>query len=82
MIINNEVFKKERLFINVENFTNSRYYEQVIQELKERCDTCGEEYNFDVSEKQEKFKQCVGECRKAALTIKSASGIASFSENK
>lgn len=40
------------------------------------------EHNFDVSQKLEKFKQRVGERRKAALTIKTASGIASFEESK
>ena len=56
IIINNEVFKKKPLFANLKNVTNSRYYEQVIQELKERCDARWEEYNFDVSRKWGKFK--------------------------
>ena len=32
IVINNKVFKKK----NVKNIINSRYYEQVVQELKER----------------------------------------------
>ena len=38
------------------NVTNSRYYEQIIQELKERSNARGEEYNFDGSQIQENFK--------------------------
>ena len=56
VIINNEVFKKKSLFANLKNVTNSCYYEQVIQELKERCDAHWEEYNFDVSRTWGKFK--------------------------
>ena len=64
------------------NVTNSRYYEQIIQELKERSNARGEEYNFDGSQIQENFKWSVGECTKAALIIKTASGINRFQENK
>ena len=66
----------------MKNVTNNRYYEQVIQELKERCDARGEEYKSDVSQTREKFKRCVGESRKAALIIKTPSGIKRVQENK
>ena len=66
----------------MKNVTNSRYYEPVIQELKKQCDARGEAYNSDASPTRENFKRCVGERKKAALTIKTASGIKRFLEKK
>ena len=82
IIINNEVFKRKPLFTNVKSVTNSCCYGQVIQKLIVWCDAHEEEYNFDLSQTQEKFKQYVGECRKAALNIKNALEIKIFQENK
>ena len=61
IIVNNQVSQKILLFTNMKNVTNSRQYEQVIQELKQRCDARGEKYNFDMSQTQEKFQRCVEE---------------------
>ena len=80
IIINNKVFKKKPLVTNVKNVTNSRYYGQVIQKLMELCDAHGDEDNINVSQTQEKFKRCVEECRKAALTVKTALRIKRFQE--
>ena len=55
---------------------------QEILELKKWYDARREEYNFDVSQTQEKFERCVEECRKAALTTKTASENKRFQENK
>ena len=80
IIIDNEISKKKLLSMKVENVTYSRNYEQVIQELKERCNARRE--NFDVPQTREKFKRYVSECREAVLIIKVASGIKVFEAKK
>ena len=39
-------------------------------------------FTYDVNQTREKFKRCMAECKKASLTMKTASGIKRFQENK
>ncbi len=50
--------------------------------MKDRCAEREEEINFTVGQLRSKFKKCVEECKKAALTIKTASGIKRFQDEK
>ena len=67
---------------NVKNSKNSEYYEKVIKELKERCQARDEVFEYDVKHTREKFKSCIGNCKDAAMKIKTASGITWFQEDK
>ena len=51
-------------------------------ELQERLASRGEHFSLSVSQIRNKFKKCVAECKKAALTIKTATGIKRFQEEK
>ena len=48
VIIDNEKYKEKLLLTNIKNAKNGKYYEKVIQEVRERCESRGEEYSFDV----------------------------------
>lgn len=67
---------------NVKNVKNSQYYDQVIQEIKQRCEERNEEFLFDVKQTRQKFKRCVTICRNAVMKVKTASGIKRFQEDK
>ena len=67
---------------NVKNVKNGVYYEKVISEMKERCPTREEEFLFDITQTREKFKMCINICRKAAMKIKTKSGIQRFQKGK
>lgn len=53
-----------------------------MKELKERCTKRGEEMPFSVEQLRSKFKKCVGECKWALMTIKTATGIDNFIDKK
>ena len=50
--------------------------------LKERAAKRGELIQFTVPQLRNKFKKCVSECKQAALTLKTATGIKRFQEER
>ncbi|KXJ24471.1 hypothetical protein AC249_AIPGENE22604 [Exaiptasia diaphana] len=82
IIINNEVYKRKLIFINTKNQKNTDVYEGIKKELQKRATQRGEEMSFSANQLRNKFKKCVAECKKAALTIKTATGIKRFCESK
>ena len=70
------------MLTNTKNVKNGVYYDRVITELKKRFEERNEEFTYNVPQTRSKFKRCVSICRKAALTIKTASGIKRFQEEK
>ena len=70
------------MLTNTKNVKNGVYYDQVITELKKRFEQRDEEFTYNAPQTRSKFKRCVSICRKAALTIKTASGIKRFQEEK
>ena len=50
--------------------------------MEKRCQARRQEYKFSLVQTRNKFKKCVSECKKAALTCKSASGIKRFQEDR
>ena len=82
IICNREIYQKNLIFTNVETAKNGGYYEQIIAELKKRCLSREENFPYDIGQTREKFKRCISECKKAALTMKTASGIKRFQEDK
>ena len=75
IVINNENFKEKLIFQNTKFQRNSSIYEQILKKLKARCAERNEEFNFSVSQLRSKFKKLLEECKKVALTVKTASGI-------
>ena len=78
IVINNENFKEKLIFQNTKFQRNSSIYQQIQKKLKARCAERNEEFNFSVNQLRSKFKKLVGECKKVALTVKTASGIENF----
>ena len=75
IICSSEYLKTNLIFRNTSRARNSAIYTDVVKQLKERLGSRGENFPFDVTQKRKKFKKCVAECKKAALTIKTATGI-------
>lgn len=82
IVINNENFKEKLIFQNTKFQRNSSIYEQILKKLKARCAERNEEFNFSVNQLRSKFKKLVGECKKVALTVKTASGIENFTRDR
>ena len=47
-------------------------------ELKSRVESKGSSVPFTVAQVRTKFKKCISECKNAALTIKTATGVKRF----
>ena len=75
IILENDTFKEKLFLTNVKNSKNSQYYQQVMDELKDRCKQRDRIFTYDLNQTRQKIKRCVSICRKAALKIKTASGI-------
>ena len=82
IICSSEYLRKNLIFRNTTRGRNSAIYDQVLKELQERLASRGEHFSLSVSQIRNKFKKCVAECKKAALTIKTATGIKRFQEEK
>ncbi len=70
------------MFTNTKNKKNGEIYEKILSELKERAAKRGELIQFTVAQLRNKFKKCVSECKQAALTLKTATGIKRFQEER
>ena len=82
IIVGNEDYKKKLIFRNTKFQRNGELYGKIKLELEERCVARGENVSFSVDQLRSKFKKCVGECKRVALTIKTATGIKRFLDDK
>ena len=82
IVVSSEYFRKRLIFHNTKNQKNSELYSRILKELKERAAKRDEEISFTPVQLRNKFKKLVSECKKSALTIKSASGIKRFQDQK
>ena len=74
IIVNNENYKKRLIFQNTKYQQNGVLYNSILQEPKRTAVARGDVVEFTVSQLHNKFKQCVGDCKKAALMTKTATG--------
>ena len=78
-----EYYKKKLIFTNTKKLKkNGEIYAQILVTLKERASERGEEVPFTNIQLRTKFKKVIAECKKAALTIKTAKGIKRSIEEK
>ena len=82
VILNNEEHKRKLIFINIKNERNGNIYANILKEMQRRAAKRDEPVPFTVNQLRTKFKKLICECKKAALTIKSASGIKRFQDDK
>ncbi len=80
IIVTNDYFKRKLIFTNSKNQKNADVYQKVLNELKKRAESRGKEVPFTVIQLRTKFKKVVAECKKAALVMKTATGIKRFQE--
>ena len=82
IVINNSYYQRKLIFTNTKCQRNAEIYEEVLKELKLRALNRGNEVKFTAKQLRTKFKKCVSDCKHAALTMKTASGIKRFQENR
>ena len=82
IILENSMYRTKQLLTNMKNDKNIIYYNQVVNKMKERCKTRGEDFPFNISQTQEEFKRCINICHEAVMKIKTKSGIQRFQKKK
>lgn len=81
-IINDEFLKKGLISTNVKNQKNSEYYKRVMIKLVARATKRNEKFSFSIQHIRSKFKICISDCKKVVFTIKTATGIKRFQDEK
>ena len=79
IIVSKEHFKKNLIFTNTKNCRNSDLYGKVLDELNQRHDST---FPSNVDQICNKFKKLISECKKLALTVKTATGIKRIQDDK
>ena len=75
------IISRENLFLQIpKNQKITEVCQRVLDKLRICAAEQGEECSFTVNQLRTKFKKAVAECRKVALTMKTATGIKSFQE--
>jgi len=82
IVVSSDEYKNKLIFENSKNKRNGQVYESILAELKKRAKERKEDVAFSIGQLRTKFKKCVGECKKVALTIKTASGIGRYIDSK
>ena len=76
------MYRTKQLLTNMKNDKNRIYYDQVVNKMKERCKTRGEDFAFNISQTQEEFKRCINICHEVAMKMKTKSGIQRFQKKE
>lgn len=83
IIVNDEGLVNKLVFTNTKKASNSEVFKKVLAQLNEKYNAAtGKDFPFVVAQMRNKFKWCVSTCKKICLTIKTASGITRFIEDK
>ena len=82
VICSKEYYKKKLIFTNTKNAKNGEIYGKVRDELLQRYEERGVEFPFSVKQIRDKFKKCIGECKKISMTVKTATGIKRVQDEK
>ena len=80
VICSSEYYKKKLIFTNTKNSKNAEIYANVLKELGQRYDDGN--FPFRVDQLRNKFKKCISECKKIALTVKTSTSVKRVQDEK
>ena len=82
VVVSSNEFKNKLIFTNTKNQRNGPLYAKILYELKERASVVGDKFTMTFNQMRTKFKKCVSQCKQAALTQKTATGIKRYQEDR
>ena len=83
IIVNNDQLVKNLIFCNTKKASNTEAYEMLRKRLNvEYNKTTGSDFPFQVQQMRNKFKSCISTCKQICMTMKTASGIERFVEER
>jgi len=75
IVVNSDYYKRKLIFTNTKNQRNGEIYARIRKETLERAAKRNSQFMMSISQMRTKFKKCVSDCKSAAMTIKTATGI-------
>ena len=83
IIVNDDQLVKKLIFCNTKKASNTEAYEMLRKRLNvEYNKTTGSDFPFQVQQMRNKFKSCISTCKQICMTMKTASGIERFVEER
>lgn len=82
IICSDDHLVKRLIFENTKNTRNAMLYAKIMKEIKKVCADRDQQYPYSLVQTRTKFKNCISMCKAAAMTIKTASGIKRFQDDK
>lgn len=82
VICSNDNLARKLIFQNTKNTRNGDLFKSVVKDTQKACQERGENFEFDLKQARTKFKSCVSLCKTAAMTVKTATGIQRFQDDK
>ena len=82
-VCSSETLTRKLIYENTKKSSNKLLYEELLNELKRRLQDRGaKEISFTVDQARTRFKKCISLAKEAALTVRNASGIKRFKDQK
>ena len=82
IVCNSDYYKTRIIFTNSKNSRNNEVYSKLLKDMQERFEARGHEVRFTVEQVRNKLKKLITECKRVALTVKTATGVNRFQEEK
>lgn len=82
IIANNDNYKRKLIFTNIPKASNAEAYRNIVKDMNSRCQERGETFQLSLCQTRNKFKKLMSICKSALLTMKTASGIERFQDDK
>lgn len=83
IIVNDDQLVKKLIFCNIKKASNTKTYEMVWKWLNVEYNKTGwSDFPFQVQQMRNEFKSCIRTCKQICMTMKIASGIERFAEER
>ena len=82
IVVNNESYKRKLIFTNMPKASNAEVYRNIVKDMNSRCQERGKTFTLSVCQTRNKFKKLMSIGKSALLTMKTASGIKRFQDDK
>ena len=82
IVANNDRYKRKLIFTNMPKASNAEVYQNIVEDMKIRCQEQGRTFTFNICQTRNRFKKLMSTCKLALLTMKTASGIKRFQDDK
>ena len=82
IVANNDSYKRKLIFTNMPKASNAEVHRYIVKDMNSRCQERGKTFMLSICQTRNKFKKLMSICKSALLTMKTASGIKRFQDDK